>query len=126
MMGSMAALFLNFFGYSPRIHDPDTPLDRAVLDGRCLTGVIVVGERIAEVNQQTVAQVLRNMTVVSAHNRRADLVVASNEFAELLRVELACQDSRLGEVAKHDGELPTLGRCPRTDIAGGHRPGSLR
>ncbi len=39
------ALFLNFFGYSPQIHEPARHLDEQVFEGQCLTGVIVVGPR---------------------------------------------------------------------------------
>jgi len=43
------ALFLNFFGYSPSIHDPDRPLEDRMVSGQSLTGVIVVGPRDAPV-----------------------------------------------------------------------------
>ena len=39
------ALFLNFFGYSPRIHEPTQHLDDQVFERQSLTGVIVVGPR---------------------------------------------------------------------------------
>lgn len=39
------SLFLNFFGYSPRIHDSAHPLDHRVIESQSLTGVIVVGPR---------------------------------------------------------------------------------
>lgn len=39
------ALFLNFFGYSPSLHDPDQALDPMQISRSSLTGVVLVGPR---------------------------------------------------------------------------------
>jgi hypothetical protein len=76
-------------------------------------GIVLVGERIPEVHEQTVAQVLRHMPLEAVDRVGADLVVGADDLAQLLGVEVARELGEAHEVAEHDRELPALGASSR-------------
>lgn len=70
--------------------------------------IILVRLRVAEIDQQPVAEVARDVAVEALHLGGAGLVVGVHHVAELFRVELLGQRGRVHHVAKHDRELPPL------------------
>jgi hypothetical protein len=76
-------------------------------------GVIFVGGRIAEIHEETIAEVLRDMAIEALDHGAGGLLIGSDEFAQIFRVEPARQACRVGEVTEHDSDLTTLGliRC---------------
>ena len=86
--------------YDP--HDSESCVDRP-------PRAILLGLGIAEVHQQTVAQVLGHVPAVTLDGLFAGLVVALEQLAILLWVELGGQPGRAHDVAEHHGDLSKLG-----------------
>jgi hypothetical protein len=85
-----------------RLHDPETASHRSLR-------VVFVGTREAEVDEQPVAEILRNVSVVPADDLGAGLLVGAHDLAQVLRVELRRERSGLHQVTKHHGELAAFG-----------------
>src|SRR5262249_6321666 len=70
--------------------------------------VELVGTRVAEVGEHTVAEVLRNVALVAAGDAGARGLGRADDGPEIFGVELLGELRRLGQVAEHDRELPPL------------------
>ena len=93
--------------------------------------VVFVRQRIAKVDQQAIAQVLRNVPVEALDDRGTGGLVGSHHGAVVLRVEVPGQRCRVHQVAEQDGELAAfrlrgdtcdvghLDRCGRLGSADG-------
>jgi hypothetical protein len=68
-------------------------------------GVILVRLRPAEVDDQPVAQVLRDMAGVAFNDGTAGLLVAAHQIAQRFGIQPLRQSSRADEVAEQHGEL---------------------
>ena len=68
--------------------------------------------RIAEVDQQPIAQILRNVALKAVNHGGAGLLIGAHHFPELFRIELRGEGSRAHQITEHHGELAALGfRC---------------
>ncbi len=74
--------------------------------------VILMGLRPAEIDHQTVTEILRDVAVIALDDRRASLPISVQKGPQVFRVKLFGQRRRAHQVAKHDGDLPAL-RCRR-------------
>ena len=63
---------------------------------------------IAEVHVEPVAEVLRDLTAEAVHGRPAHLLVAQDDVAEVLRIELLGQRGRAHQVREEDRQPPPL------------------
>ena len=68
-----------------------------------------MGDRVAEVGQQSVAAVLGQMAVVTGDDAAGDGLVVGEDVAQRLGVELLGQGGRADEVAEEDGDLAVFG-----------------
>ena len=84
--------------------------------------VVLVGMGIAEVDQQAIADVLGDVSLVAGDHVGAGPLIGLQDLAQLLRVETLRQRGGAGQIAEHDGELPAL-RLRRDDRG---RPGIRR
>ena len=68
----------------------------------------------AEIRQDAIAQILRDMAVVPADDRGASLAVLVQQAAHVLGVELTGERGRADQIAEHHGDLAALdARCLR-------------
>ena len=72
-------------------------------------GVIFVRQGVAEVDQQPITEILRDMPFKAGDHLGAGLLIGPHYFAQVFRVELAREDSGVDQVTEHDGELAALG-----------------
>src|SRR5262249_52000899 len=68
-------------------------------------GVVFMGLRIAEVDQEPIPKVLGNMTVKATDHLSAGLLIGAYHVSEVFGVELAGQDGGVHDIAKQDREL---------------------
>ena len=71
-------------------------------------GRVFLRRRKAEVCHDAVAQVLRDMAVVSADDRGANLAVLLQQAVHVLGVKLARKRSRADQIAEDHGDLAAL------------------
>ena len=72
-------------------------------------GVVFVGLRIAEIDENAVAHVLRHEAAAAIHRLCDAFLIAGNDFPEVLRVHAVRQCSRTDKVGEHHGDLAALG-----------------
>ena len=72
-------------------------------------GVILVRLRIAEVHQQAITEVLRNVAVKALDHGAAGGLIGAHDLAVVFRVELPGERSRVHQIAKQHRELPAFG-----------------
>jgi hypothetical protein len=70
--------------------------------------VVLVGLRIAEVDEQAIAQVLRNLAFEAANDLGAAALVLSHDRARVLGIEPGGQRRRSDQITEHHGELTAL------------------
>ena len=85
-----------------RGHDAESRAHRA-------GAVILVRPREAEVSEESVAQVLRDVAVEAADHVGAGALVGAHHLAQFLGIETGRKLRRAHQIAEHDGELPALG-----------------
>ena len=91
-------------------------------------GVVLMGLRVAEIDQQPVAQVLRDVAGVAFDHRRTGLLVAAHQLVPRLGPKPRNQLRRVHEITEHHRELTML-RFQRSrsgagrGILGGRSPG---
>src|SRR5262245_26834637 len=76
--------------------------------GRAL-GIILVGSWIPKVDQQPVAQILRDMSFVTIDDRRAGLLVGTYDLPQLFGIEAFGEGSGAHQITEHHRELAALG-----------------
>ena len=69
-----------------------------------------MGRRITEISEHPIAQILRNMPVIAFDDRRTGLLVSTDYFTQLFRVELLGEGGRAHQVTEHDSELTAFAR----------------
>ena len=93
-----------------RIDDIETRPHRAL-------GLVLMGARVAEIDEDAVAHVLRNKAVVAPDRRAAPVLERRDDIAQILGVHPGRECGRSHQVAKHHGQLAALGlgwrRCGR-------------
>ncbi len=86
-------------------------------------GVVLVRLRVAEVGQQPVHQVLRDVALPALQDGRRRLLDRAHDAAQILRIELARERARTDQIARQDRELSPLGRVARRIGRVAGRPG---
>jgi len=103
---------------SQRLHDPEAspygPL-----------GIIFVCQGIAEVDEQAIAKILRNMPLKAGDHLGTGLLIGPHHRAQLFRVELAGERGRVHQVTEHDRELAAFGVGERRCRVCGFKRGAL-
>jgi hypothetical protein len=72
-------------------------------------GIILVRMRIAEINEHPVAHIFGDEAVEPGDRLRDALVIGADHEAQVFRVELSRERSRVDEIGEHYGQLATLG-----------------
>jgi hypothetical protein len=77
---------------------------------------------VAEVDQQPVTEILRDMPLKTGNHLGAGVLISPHHLAEVFGVELTGQRSRVYQVTEQHGELTALGvGSGRCDSWGGSR-----
>jgi hypothetical protein len=72
-------------------------------------GVVLMGVRKPEIGEHAVAEILRQKTVEAPHHPGGTAMVGPDHLTQFLGVEARRQRRRIGEVAKEDRQLASLG-----------------
>jgi hypothetical protein len=72
-------------------------------------GVILMGVRVAEVDEQPVAEVLRDMPLIAGDHLGAGVLVGPHHLPPRFRVELAGQHRRVYQITEQHRELAAFG-----------------
>ena len=95
-----------------RIDDVETRPHRTL-------GLVLMGARVAEIDQDAVAHVLRDKAVVTPDRRAAAALKRRDDIAQIFGVHPGGERRRSHQVAKHHGQLAALGLRRRGDVAAG-------
>ncbi len=88
-----------------RIHGVDDGERRAHRARR----VVLVRARVAEIDEEPVTEVLRDVAFVARDDLGAHALIGAHVVAQLLGIEAARERGRADEVAEHHGDLAPLG-----------------
>ena len=102
---------------------------------RAAHGILSVGFvrfRIAEINQDAVAHIFRDIAAEPGNDVSDAFVISGDDLAQILRVKLRRQRGRADQIAEHHRDLtplgcvrgPRHGRCGRGGCGRGGRGGS--
>ena len=61
--------------------------------------------RIAKIDEQAIAEILRNMAVKMPDNLRTRGLIGAHDHAQIFRIKLSSQSRGLNQIAEQDGEL---------------------
>jgi hypothetical protein len=95
-----------------RIDDVETRPHRTL-------GLVLMGARVAEIDQDAVAHVFRDKAVVAPDRRAAAVLIRRDDIAQIFGVHPGRERGRSHQIAKHHGQLAALG--VRHDDRGGGR-----
>ena len=87
---------------SHRLHDAQPGAYRPL-------GIIFVRQRVAEVDEQAIAEVLRDMPFEAGDHLGAGVLIGPHHLAPLLGVELTGEAGGVGQVTEQHGELAAFG-----------------
>ena len=85
-----------------RIDDVETRPHRTL-------GLVLMGARVAEINEDAVAHVFRDKAVVAPDRGTAPALIRRNDIAQIFGVHPGRECRRSDQVAKHHGQLAPLG-----------------
>jgi len=88
-----------------------------------------VRQGIAEVDEQAIAEILRDMALKAGDHLGTGVLIGPHHLPEVFRVKLTGEGSRIHQVTKQHGELPAFGfRCGQASRGpyGLRRLGGLR
>ena len=85
-----------------RIDDVETRPHRTL-------GLVLMGARVAEIDEDAVAHVLRDKAVVAPDRRAAPALIRRDHIAQIFGVHPGGECRRSHQVAKHHGQLAALG-----------------
>jgi hypothetical protein len=71
--------------------------------------VVFVGDRKAKVNQKTIAQVLRDMALITPDGLSRRLLVGPHHHTQILWIEATGEVRGADQVTEHHGKLSTFG-----------------
>jgi hypothetical protein len=71
-------------------------------------GVIFMRQGVAEVDQQAIAEILGDMSLKAGDHLGAGVLIGPHHLAQLFRVELTGEHSRVYQVTKQHGEMATF------------------
>src|SRR5262249_58318240 len=80
-------------------------------------GVVLMGSRIAEINQHAVAHVFRDVALEAGDDFGDRLAIGAEYLAQILWIETGGKRRRSRQIAKHNRQLPALGTSPDFRIA---------
>jgi hypothetical protein len=89
-----------------RLHHPQGGAHRA------LAGVFI-RLRVAKVDQQTITQILRDISLIALNHLGTDPLIGPYHLAQLFGVQLCGQGSRIDQIAKQHRELTAFGHGSR-------------
>src|SRR6266571_3673888 len=72
-------------------------------------GVIFVRQRVPEIDQQAITEILRNMPVKTGNHLGARLLIGTHDLPVVFWIQLTGEHGRLHQVTEEDGELAPLG-----------------
>jgi hypothetical protein len=72
-------------------------------------GVIFMGLRVAEIDQQAIPQILGNMPLKAGDHLGAGVLIGPHHPAQVFRIELRRERGRVHQITEQDGELTALG-----------------
>ena len=82
--------------------------DQSQSSAYCAFGIVLVRQRIAEINQRAVTQVLRHKPIVASDDSSDACVVGRDHLSQILRIETRGESSRTYQIAEHHGQLSAL------------------
>src|SRR5262249_5887167 len=68
-------------------------------------GVVFMGQRVAEVDQQAIAEILRDMALEAGDHLGTGRLIGPHDLAQVFRIELTRQARRVHQVTKQHREL---------------------
>jgi hypothetical protein len=71
--------------------------------------IVLVGHRPAEVDQQPVTQILGDGAIKLVDGCGRGALVGTHDLTLVFGIELLSEGGRVGDIAKHHGELPPFG-----------------
>jgi hypothetical protein len=72
-------------------------------------GLVLMGTRIAEIDQDAVAHIFRDKAVVAPDRGTAPALIRRDDIAQIFRIHPSRERRRPHQIAKHYGQLATLG-----------------
>ncbi len=82
-------------------------------------GLVLMGARVAEIDEDAVAHVLRDKAVVAPDRGTAPALIRRDDIAQIFGVHPGGECRRSHQVAEHHGQLAALGVRRRGDAAAG-------
>jgi hypothetical protein len=70
--------------------------------------IVFVCSGVAEVDEQSIAEVIGDMPLVAGDHLGARLLIGQHHLAQLFGIELTGKRRRIDQITKQDGELPAL------------------
>jgi hypothetical protein len=92
-----------------RLDDVETRPRRAL-------GLVLMGARVAEINQDAVAHVLGDKPVVAPDRGTATALIRRDDIAQIFGVHPGRERRRPHQIAKHHGQLAALGLGPHPPL----------
>src|SRR5215472_5282641 len=92
-------------------------------------GVVLVGARIAEIDENAVAHVLRDKSIEAADDIGDSAVIGGDDLAVILGIEARGERGRADEIVEHHRQLAAFRLCPHPSLPrsrGRVREGALR
>ena len=71
--------------------------------------VVLMGLRIAQIHEHTIAHVFRNEAAEALHGLRDALLIGRNDLAEVFRVHARREGRRTDQVGEHHRDLAAFG-----------------
>jgi hypothetical protein len=75
----------------------------------CSLRIVFMGVGIAEIHQETIAQVLGNIAIVALDDFSTGRLIGTHHIPVLFGIESAGECGGIDQVAEHDGELAAFG-----------------
>ena len=88
-------------------------------------GIVLVGHGIAEVDQDSIADIARDIAVVALDRPGRSLLVGHDQVTQILGIEAHGQADRIDKVAEHERELPPLGSVGQGGVGQRSSPDDL-
>src|SRR5262245_16026888 len=87
-------------------------------------GILFVGERVAQIGQQATTEILRDMPLEAGDHLGAGVLIGPHYGAEVFRIELAGEGSRVYQITEQHSELAAFSvKRLRFDWRGRHLRG---
>src|SRR5215471_1523640 len=72
-------------------------------------GIVFMGTRIAKVDEQTIAEILRDVPIKTLDDLGGGFLVGTYYLTQVFGVELLAEQCGVDEIAEQDGQLPPFG-----------------